>query len=80
MRRVITDEVMRAIQDLSGQEYVPIYASTRKEELPPAPSSGGAGYWAGVTLSRTCAPGGRPSCSAASPALTASEISPALSV
>ncbi len=33
VRRAITDEVMRAIQDLSGQEYVPIYASTRKEEL-----------------------------------------------
>ena len=30
--------------------------------------------------SRTCAPGGRPSCSAASPPFTASEISPALSV
>jgi 1-acyl-sn-glycerol-3-phosphate acyltransferase len=33
VRRAITDEVMRAIADLSGQEYVPIYASTRKEEL-----------------------------------------------
>ena len=33
VRRAVTDEVMRAIQDLSGQEYVPIYASTRKEEL-----------------------------------------------
>jgi len=33
VRRFITDEVMRAIQDLSGQEYVPMYASTRKEEL-----------------------------------------------
>jgi 1-acyl-sn-glycerol-3-phosphate acyltransferase len=32
-RRVITDEVMRAIQELSGQEYVHVYASTRKEEL-----------------------------------------------
>ena len=37
VRRVITDEVMRAIQDLSGQEYVPIYASTRKEELAARP-------------------------------------------
>ncbi|MGH3158602.1 MAG: lysophospholipid acyltransferase family protein [Streptosporangiaceae bacterium] len=33
VRRTITDEVMRAIQELSGQEYVPVYASTRKEEL-----------------------------------------------
>ena len=32
-RRAVTDEVMRAIQQLSGQEYVPIYATTRKEEL-----------------------------------------------
>ena len=32
-RRAVTDEVMRAIQALSGQEYVPIYASVRKEEL-----------------------------------------------
>ena len=32
-RRAITDEVIRAIQDLSGQEYVPIYASARKAEL-----------------------------------------------
>ena len=33
VRRAITDEVMRAIGELSGQEYVPVYASTRKEEL-----------------------------------------------
>ena len=32
-RRAITDEVMRCIQALSGQEYVPVYASVRKEEL-----------------------------------------------
>jgi 1-acyl-sn-glycerol-3-phosphate acyltransferase len=32
-RRVVTDEVMQAIQALSGQEYVDVYASTRKEEL-----------------------------------------------
>jgi 1-acyl-sn-glycerol-3-phosphate acyltransferase len=32
-RREITDEVMRAIQALSGQEYVAMYASARKEEL-----------------------------------------------
>ncbi|MEU8271597.1 lysophospholipid acyltransferase family protein [Sphaerisporangium sp. NPDC049002] len=30
-RRVVTDEVMRAIQRLSGQEYVPAYASSHKE-------------------------------------------------
>lgn len=32
-RRAVTDEVMRAIRALSGQEYVPMYASVRKEEL-----------------------------------------------
>jgi 1-acyl-sn-glycerol-3-phosphate acyltransferase len=32
-RRAVTDEVMRAIRELSGQEYVPVYASVRKEEL-----------------------------------------------
>src|SRR5262252_8321672 len=32
-RRAITDDVMRAIQALSGQEYVPMYASDRKAEL-----------------------------------------------
>jgi 1-acyl-sn-glycerol-3-phosphate acyltransferase len=32
-RRVVTDEVMRAIQALSGQEYAPMYASDRKAEL-----------------------------------------------
>lgn len=32
-RRAITDEVMKAIQDLSGQEYVATYASARKTEL-----------------------------------------------
>jgi len=32
-RRTVTDTVVRAIQELSGQEYVPIYASVRKEEL-----------------------------------------------
>ena len=31
-RRAITDEVMKAIGGLSGQEYVPIYASERKDE------------------------------------------------
>ncbi len=32
-RRLVTDEVMQAIQALSGQEYVPMYASVRKDEL-----------------------------------------------
>jgi 1-acyl-sn-glycerol-3-phosphate acyltransferase len=32
-RRAVTDEVVRAIQKLSGQEFVPMYASARKEEL-----------------------------------------------
>jgi len=32
-RRSITDEVMEAIHALSGQEYVPMYASARKDEL-----------------------------------------------
>jgi 1-acyl-sn-glycerol-3-phosphate acyltransferase len=32
-RRAITDEVMKSIQALSGQEYVPMYASARKEQL-----------------------------------------------
>jgi 1-acyl-sn-glycerol-3-phosphate acyltransferase len=32
-RRTVTDEVVQAIQKLSGQEYVPMYASARKDEL-----------------------------------------------
>ncbi len=32
-RRTITDDVVLAIQKLSGQEFVPMYASARKEEL-----------------------------------------------
>jgi 1-acyl-sn-glycerol-3-phosphate acyltransferase len=32
-RRAVTDEVIQAIQKLSGQELVPMYASVRKEEL-----------------------------------------------
>ncbi|HEY7361716.1 MAG TPA: lysophospholipid acyltransferase family protein [Streptosporangiaceae bacterium] len=32
-RRAITDDVMKAIQALSGQEYVHMYASDRKAEL-----------------------------------------------
>jgi 1-acyl-sn-glycerol-3-phosphate acyltransferase len=38
-RRAVTDEVMKSIQALSGQEYVPIYASVRKEQL--AAANGG---------------------------------------
>jgi 1-acyl-sn-glycerol-3-phosphate acyltransferase len=37
-RRAITDDVMKAIQALSGQEYVPMYASARKAELNGRPS------------------------------------------
>ena len=40
-RRAITDEVMNAIQALSGQEYVAMFASVRKEEL--AAQRNGAG-------------------------------------
>jgi 1-acyl-sn-glycerol-3-phosphate acyltransferase len=32
-RRAVTDEVMNSIQALTGQEYVPMYASARKEQL-----------------------------------------------
>jgi 1-acyl-sn-glycerol-3-phosphate acyltransferase len=32
-RRAVTDDVVRAIQKLSGQEFVPTYASVRKEEI-----------------------------------------------
>jgi 1-acyl-sn-glycerol-3-phosphate acyltransferase len=32
-RRAVTDEVVRAIQKLSEQEFVPMYASARKEEI-----------------------------------------------
>lgn len=38
-RRAITDEVMKAIRTLSGQEYVPVYASVRKAELQTANGS-----------------------------------------
>jgi 1-acyl-sn-glycerol-3-phosphate acyltransferase len=40
-RRAITDDVMKAIQALSGQEYVPVYASVRKEELAAGASPAG---------------------------------------
>jgi 1-acyl-sn-glycerol-3-phosphate acyltransferase len=32
-RRAVTDEFVQAIQKLSGQEFVPMYASVRKEEI-----------------------------------------------
>lgn len=32
-RRAVTDEVINAIKALSGQEFVPMYASARKEQL-----------------------------------------------
>jgi 1-acyl-sn-glycerol-3-phosphate acyltransferase len=41
-RRAITDEVVQAIQELSGQEYVSMYASARKEELAAAAQNGQA--------------------------------------
>ena len=40
-RRAVTDVVVRAIQELSGQEYVPMYASARKEELAASASVNG---------------------------------------
>ncbi|MBO0835865.1 MAG: 1-acyl-sn-glycerol-3-phosphate acyltransferase [Actinobacteria bacterium] len=39
-RRAVTDDVVRAIQKLSGQEFVPVYASVRKEELAAAAANG----------------------------------------
>jgi 1-acyl-sn-glycerol-3-phosphate acyltransferase len=41
-RRAITDQVMQAVQRLSGQEYVPVYASARKAELARASGAGAA--------------------------------------
>jgi 1-acyl-sn-glycerol-3-phosphate acyltransferase len=40
-RRAVTDRVMEAIRELSGQEFVPIYASVRKEQI--AAANGAAG-------------------------------------
>lgn len=39
-RRSVTDDVVQAIQKLSGQEYVPMYASDRKRELSAAAVTG----------------------------------------
>lgn len=42
-RRAVTDQVMAAIGELSGQEYAPIYASVRKEQLAAAKDGRKAG-------------------------------------
>jgi 1-acyl-sn-glycerol-3-phosphate acyltransferase len=39
-RRAVTDEVVSAIQKLSGQEFVPVYASARKLELATGSANG----------------------------------------
>lgn len=39
-RRAVTDEVVSAIQKLSGQEFVPVYASARKLEMASANANG----------------------------------------
>lgn len=39
-RRAVTDEVVSAIQKLSGQEFVPVYASVRKQELASVTATG----------------------------------------
>ncbi|HEX9031761.1 MAG TPA: lysophospholipid acyltransferase family protein [Streptosporangiaceae bacterium] len=41
-RRAVTDRVIEAIRELSGQEYVPMYASARKEELAAAEAGPGS--------------------------------------
>jgi 1-acyl-sn-glycerol-3-phosphate acyltransferase len=42
-RRAVTDQVMAAIGALSGQEYAPIYASVRKEQIAAAKAGTSAG-------------------------------------
>ena len=39
-RRAVTDRVMEAIRELSGQESMPIYASVRKEQIAAASGTG----------------------------------------
>jgi 1-acyl-sn-glycerol-3-phosphate acyltransferase len=39
-RRAVTDRVMDAIRELSGQEFVPMYASVRKEQIAAAGGGG----------------------------------------
>jgi 1-acyl-sn-glycerol-3-phosphate acyltransferase len=50
-RRAVTDEVMRAIGELSAQAYAPMYASARKEQLAAARHALGVGA-AGVRKRR----------------------------
>jgi len=40
-RRAVTDRVMEAIRELSGQEFVPMYASVRKEQIAAANGASG---------------------------------------
>ena len=40
-RRAVTDRVMDAIRELSGQEFVPMYASVRKEQIAAANGASG---------------------------------------
>jgi len=39
-RRAVTDQVMEAIRELSGQEFMAIYASVRKEQIAAASGAG----------------------------------------
>jgi 1-acyl-sn-glycerol-3-phosphate acyltransferase len=42
-RREVTEQVISAIQELTGQEYVHMYASDRKAELAEGGGGGGSG-------------------------------------
>ncbi len=42
-RREVTDRVVAAIRELSGQEFVPMYASVRKEQIAAEKAAGAAG-------------------------------------
>ncbi len=48
-RRAVTDRVIEAIRELSGQEYVPIYASVRKEQIAAARQAAAKGGARGGT-------------------------------
>jgi len=39
-RRAVTDQVIEAIRELSGQDYAPVYASARKEQIAAAKHHG----------------------------------------
>jgi 1-acyl-sn-glycerol-3-phosphate acyltransferase len=41
-RREVTDQIVEAIRELSGQEYAPMYASVRKEQLAAAKDGSGS--------------------------------------